>query len=739
MTDLFAEVIVDISLGGEDKSFSYRVKDAQREDICIGSAVRIPFGGRRMVTGCVIGLSDRTDCPADRIRDIEEVLTSESIVESDLVRLALWMRQRYGSTLTRCLHTVLPWRKKVREVVEKTVSLTVPEEEARAYLAECQRTGRRAQERLLTCFLEKGETQASRLLKETDTTASVLASLEKRGILAVSQKRLFRGGTEAEGPAEAGPALSGDQQAACTFIEEEWQEDGRPVLLYGVTGSGKTLVYMEMIDRILKEGKQAIVLIPEIALTYQTVSRFTRRFGSVVSFLHSRLSDGERYDQFQAARRGDIRIMVGPRSALFTPFADLGLIVVDEEHEKTYASEISPRYQAVETAIERGKLSGTHVILGSATPSLESFTACLEGRIKLVELTERYGRSILPETVLVDMKKELREGCRSLISRPLKNEIAKRLERGEQSLLFLNRRGLTACVTCRSCGHVEKCPHCDVSLTEHRSGKLVCHYCGYEKNAVRICPSCGSHLIGGIRAGTEMVEDLLLKAFPKARILRMDMDTTRGKTGHEDILRTFAEGRADILIGTQMIVKGHDFPNVTLVGILIADMSLNMSDYRAGERTFQLVTQAVGRCGRADKKGLALIQTYDPDHYSLRTAADQDYQAFYREEMVFRRMMHYPPCGNMLAILGSGPSEEKLDEAMDYLRKFIDRLDPDHHLSAIGPAPQSVGKIRDTYRRVIYLRHEESSLLEEARSRIEKYIEANRGFEALTIQFDRNQ
>lgn len=493
---------------------------------------------------------------------------------------------------------------------------------------------------------------------------------------------------------------------------------------------------MKLIEQVLKEGKQAIVLIPEIALTYQTVRRFYGRFGDQVSVLNSKLSQGERYDQFRRAKAGEIQIMVGPRSALFTPFPNLGLIVIDEEHEQTYKSENSPRYHARETAIYRAKMEGTHVVLGSATPSLEAYYKTETGEFDLVRLTSRFGEQILPKVSIIDLREELKQGNRSILSRSLKDAIELRLKKKEQTILFLNRRGYAGFVSCRSCGHVMKCPHCDVSLSAHNNGKLICHYCGFERPNVDKCPECGSPYIGGFKAGTQQIEQVLQKTFPGVKVLRMDYDTTRNKGSYEQILSSFASHEADILVGTQMIVKGHDFPDVTLVGVIAADMSLNASDYRSGERTFQLLTQAVGRSGRGKKTGEAIIQTYHPEHYSIQSAAVQDYEAFYQEEMGYRDMMNYPPGAHMLAVLASSEDDELLEKACSYLAKYIQRVHPGEDLHMIGPAYAAVGKVNDVYRKVIYLKHTENRVLIKIKDQLEKYIEINSGFRKIYIQYD---
>lgn len=738
MSRVFADVIVDISMSELDRTFSYAVPESMADKVRVGSLVRVPFGkGGRIIRGYVVRLGKSSSYAGGALKEIVRVDTDGETAMSELVQLADWMREHYGSTMNRALHTVLPTRKKIAGQVACSVSLAGNHEEAEALLESLLNRNCTAKARVIACLLDHGEMSRKELMKEAKVPAAVIRTLTEEGGIRIESSTIYRG---AVSDAEKLPPdiLTEEQEEAVREIREEWTGKNRPCLLFGVTGSGKTLVYMELIEEAIRNGRQAIVLIPEIALTYQTVLRFMHRFGKCVSFLHSRLSEGERYDQFKAAKNGDVKIMVGPRSALFTPFPQLGLIVIDEEHENTYRSENVPRYHARETAVRRAEMCGAHVVLGSATPSLSSYCRCMSGSFRLVELKERYGDSVLPVTESVDMKEELREGNRSILSRRLYDAIADRLQKKQQVMLFLNRRGFAGFVTCRSCGHVIKCPHCDVSLTQHRDGSLVCHYCGYTVPMVRECPECHSDLIGGIRIGTEQVETIIAREFPGARILRMDMDTTKGKEGHLKILKEFAEGSADILIGTQMIVKGHDFPNVTLVGVLMADLSLNDSDYSSAEHTFQLVTQAIGRCGRGKERGLAVIQTYQPDHYAIRCAAEQDYRGFYKEEMQFRSIMEYPPAGAMAAILGSSKDERQLTTGMQYLMKYLGRIDPRHALNAIGPAPLPVGKVKDRFRQMICIRNREEKNLIRAKDRLEEYIAVNKGFDDLSIQFDFN-
>ena len=450
------------------------------------------------------------------------------------------------------------------------------------------------------------------------------------------------------------------------------------------------------------------------------------------------MSKGERYDQFERARKGDIDIMIGPRSALFTPFLKLGLIVMDEEHEGAYKSEVSPRYHAREAAEKRAFMQGASLVLGSATPSLESYTRALNGEYRLFSLNQRAREnSSLARVSIVDLRKEMEAGNKSVFSRELIHLIEDRLEKREQTILFINRRGYANFVSCRSCGEALSCPHCDVSLTLHKNNRLVCHYCGYEIPMPKSCPVCGSSYIAGFGTGTQKIEQLAGKAFPSARILRMDADTTSGKGGHEAILSAFADREGDILIGTQMIVKGHDFPNVTLVGILAADLSLNVPDYRSSERTFQLLTQAAGRAGRDVKPGDVVIQTYRPEHYSIVTAAKQDYESFYRQEMVFRRLMKYPPAGGLLTVQFSSGGEHFLEEAAEETARFLLPFVLEQGVQAIGPLEAGVYKVNDIYRKILYLKHENYDILIKIRNQTESFLQSRpKLFLQVLVQYD---
>ena len=738
---LYADVIVDISVESLDRTYQYRIPDGYDERIVIGSQVIIPFGaGNRKIKGYVVGISEKPKIPDSKIKCITGISDKAVTASQILLRLADWMRKRYGVATNEAIKTVLPVKKKIKEVQHRYVVLNTDVERAKTVLYELEsKKNAAARVRLLKALIAENSIDYRTARNELNISASTIDSLASQGIVRTESDRIYRNPVMGFGQEKKKIILNdGQRKAACGIISGYKKYNGGVYLLHGVTGSGKTEVYMSVIEAVIADGRQVIMLIPEIALTYQTVERFYERFGERVSILNSRMSQGERYDQMERVKKGEVDIMIGPRSALFTPFERLGLIVIDEEHEPTYKSEQVPRFHARETAIERARMEDASVVLGSATPSLEAFYACECGRYQMLRLRNRTGKQALPEVYVADMREELKHGNRSILSDRLKVLMQDRLEKKEQIMLFLNRRGYAGFVSCRACGYVVKCPHCDVSLSVHRGGKMVCHYCGYETQTVKNCPVCGSPYIGGFRAGTQQIEDLVKREFPQARVLRMDMDTTKNKGGHEKILAKFADEEADIMIGTQMIVKGHDFPNVTLVGVLAADMSLYSDDYRSGERTFQLLTQAAGRAGRGRRPGEVIIQTYSPDHYSIRMAARQDYEGFYEKEMNYRDLMGYPPASQLMAVLMTGSDENKLTTAAEYLKKYAIRVSADGEVQVIGPASPSVGKVNDVYRKVIYLKSEEYQVLVRIKNHMERYIEINRGFANMRIQFDFN-
>lgn len=737
---LYANIIIDISHEKLDRTFQYRIPEKLLDQIHPGTPVEIPFGrSNRKIRGYVVEVTKEPEFAPERIKPVSHVIREGIPIEGQLIALAAWMRENFGGTMNQALKTVLPVKQKTTEKEQRLIWLKPDPTTAKSLLGELQRKHQTARARLLEALLEQSPLPYETVTQKLNITVSVIRAMQERELIRVESIRSWRNPLDQMKKQGTVVTLNPAQQQIVTGIENGWRSgDERPCLIHGVTGSGKTEVYMELIKSVLREGKQAIVLIPEIALTFQTVLRFYNHFGERVSILNSRMSPGERSDQFERAKRGLLDVMIGPRSALFTPFLNLGVIIIDEEHEAAYKSETVPRYHARETAIARGMLCGAHVVLGSATPSVESYDRAQQGQYRLFEMKERVSARPLPTVYTVDLREELRNGNRSILSDRLRKLMTDRLEKKEQIMLFLNRRGVAGFVSCRSCGEVIKCPHCDVSLNLHNDGNLVCHYCGYQQPMVKKCPFCGSSYVGGFKAGTQKIEQYVRQQFPSARVLRMDLDTTRKKGGYESILSAFSNQEADILIGTQMIVKGHDFPNVTLVGILAADLSLHISDYRAPERTFQLLTQAAGRAGRGCRQGEVVIQTYQPEHYSIVTAAAQDYEAFFQQEIFFRDMLHYPPKWHMLVVHAASEKEMLVKQAQDMLKyKLLTKMEKEkEHLQIIGPADAAVSRINDIFRKVLYVKAEDYQLLVHAKNMLEQEIRKDPAFRAVTIQFD---
>lgn len=736
----YANVIVDISHEKLDKTFQYGIPDDIASEIQVGVQVDIPFGSRT-ISGYVVEITDIPEYDVSKIKPLIGVKAGSVAMESRLIRLACWIKKNYGSTMNQALKTVIPIKKKTKEIRKRTIHLIADDSEARDKLALYEAKHQTARARLLRELITEREIDYSVVTAKLNVSSTVIKALCDQNIVTVTDEKSYRNPVKHLERRGYDIVLNENQQMLVDEITGELDKgEHHTYLLKGVTGSGKTEVYMELIAHTISQGRQAIVLIPEIALTYQTVMRFYNRFGDRVSIMNSRLSQGERYDQFERAKAGDIDIMIGPRSALFTPFSNLGLIIIDEEHENSYKSEGVPRYHARETAIEYARMCNASVVLGSATPSIDSYYNAQIGRYKLLELNTRVDDKPLPDCEVIDLRQELKNGNRSILSLRLQELMEDRLEKGQQTMLFINRRGVAGFMSCRACGYVVKCPHCDVSLSQHNNGRMVCHYCGYEEPVPRVCPSCGSKYISGFKAGTQKIEQMVQKRFPQAKILRMDFDTTRTKDSYEKILQAFANNEADILIGTQMIVKGHDFPNVTLVGVLAADMSLHISDFHAAERTFELLTQAVGRAGRGKEPGQAVIQTYDPDNYAIQAAKRQDYEEFYNKEIEYRQMLYYPPVWNLLLIHIQSQNQYSNYRAAEELFKcceaYIKRLD--QKLQLVGPTDAAVAKVNDIYRKVIYIKTREYDTLVDIKDNIEKYVKDNPAYRNVSVQFDFN-
>ena len=736
---LYAEVIIDIAHTSVDRPFHYRVPDALKDTLKPGDLVRVPFGsGNRLRHGYVIGLTGETDYDPAKIKEIAEADPRGLSVQSQLISLAAWMHETYGGTMHQALRTVLPVRQKIRPKVKKTLVCRMDYPELMAEAEKARQKNYRARLRLLETFLQSREIPLEMARQQLNISDATLKPLLAADRISVITRQEMRGGQETDIKPAGKKQLNEEQQKAFDDFSSRWDAGDRTTeLLYGITGSGKTEVYMEMIEKVLSEGLEAILLIPEISLTWQTVMRFYARFGDRIAIMNSRMSEGERYDQWERALNGSCQVMIGPRSALFAPFSHLGLIIIDEEHENSYKSENTPRYHARETAEARARLCGAKVVLGSATPSMESAHRAACGAYHLMKLSRRaVAKSRIAETTVVDMRQELAEGNRSIFSRTLRERMADCLGRREQIMLFINRRGFSTFVSCRSCGEPVRCPHCDVSLTLHGRDRLMCHYCGYEIKLPDRCPACQSPYLAGFGTGTERLAEMVSAEFPGARVLRMDADTTRRKGGHREILEQFADGEADILVGTQMIVKGHDFPGVTLVGIMAADLSLNTPDFRSAERTFQLLTQAAGRAGRGLKPGHVVIQTYQPDHYAIRYASAQDYGGFFREEMHFRRLAGYPPAVTMAALWISSAEEALLEQAAgsflaDIRAKFHDTAG----LQMIGPVNAPVYRVNDVYRKILYFKTANCDIIRTL-GRMAEIKAHSAEWSRLTIQFD---
>lgn len=689
-----------------DKPYDYLIPEALLGKVKPGVRVTVPFSrGNRRSEGIVLGVSDRSDF--DKLKPIESVLDNDPVLTPSQIRLALWMHDRFFCTVYDAVKTILPagfWFKSdgTRRVNDKTsemISLAVGAEEAFA-LSQAKRRKAPMQAELLALLCSVGRVSAQEALYFTGASRQSLKALVNAGLVQTDFEEVFRRPEIWTDDIQALPVLNSAQSAVYEGLNELLSErSAEAALLCGVTGSGKTSVYIHLIDDALKAGKSAILLVPEISLTPQMIRTFSGYFGNQVAVLHSSLSLGERYDEWKRAKNGDARLVIGTRSAVFAPFENLGLIIIDEEQEESYKSENSPRYHARDIAKYRCAKTDSLLLLGSATPDIESRYAAETGKYKYFELNARYNEMQLPAVRIVDMKSELRRGNGGNISVRLQNELEENLVRGEQSILFINRRGANKLISCGECGHIYKCPNCSVSLTYHSSNRrLMCHYCGYSRKPDPFCPDCGG-LLTFIGAGTQLIEEELKQLFPDAGVIRMDTDTVKAAGSHESLLEKFREEKIPIMVGTQMVTKGLNFENVTLIGVLSADQSLYCGDYRSGERTFSLITQVVGRSGRGKKPGRAVIQTFTPQNEIIRLAAAQDYDGFYRSEIQLRRLQHTPPFADIISITASGAEESAVLKCCSDIRRILAasvRSRPD--VSILGPAPLAVVKVNNRYR-----------------------------------------
>ena len=734
---MYAEVVIGISVDKLDKTFCYRVPehlgDAKN---LIGAEITVPFGkANRETKAYVVEIKEDTEVDKNLIKDILMKSENSVNIETKLIELAYWLKNNYGGSMNEALRSVLQAPKKVSHIKARTVSLLIDRDEAAEKLKEFERKKYTLKTKILAKAIE-GEFSYENFIKNEKSAASAFNSLVKDRIIEIKEELLYRKPVKISDKNTGKAELGEEQKRAVDKVVNDYKSGimGR-YLLFGITGSGKTEVYMEIMEEVIRSGRQVIFLIPEIALSFQMVERLSARFGERISVMNSKMSQGERYDQYLRAKNGDIDIIVGPRSALFTPFQNLGLIIVDEEHEGSYKSSKTPRYHARETALYRAEKENAAVILGSATPSLEAVKLASDKKIEVLMLTERPAGAVLPEIEVVDLREELRVGNKSIISKKLSGLIKDRLAKKEQTILFINRRGYAGFVSCRSCGEAVKCPHCDVSLTFHRPDRLICHYCGYEEKMPDKCPKCESPYISTFGLGTEKVEEIVKNDFPKARVLRMDGDTTTGKYGHEAIIEKFKKGEADILIGTQMIVKGHDFEKVTLVGILAADLSLFLGDFRAAETTYELLVQAAGRAGRGRYKGEVVIQTYKPEHYAIQSAATGNYKEFYTKEIHYRKLGEYPPEKYMLGIILYSAKPEEVTRAGEVLAGYLNG-EKSEEVTINGPVWAAIPKIRDIYRKIIYLKSSGRNELVKAKNLVEIYTKENPHFNKVSVQFD---
>lgn len=738
ITGKFANIIVDISHEKLDRIFQYLIPESLEGKLYPGIRVEIPFGkGDRMIKGYVIEITDKPEYDVNKMKYIKCIVEGSIPIESQLISLAAWIKGNYGSTMNQALKTVIPIKTKIRPKSKRYVELLSGEKDTHNLIDSYGKSKKyTARLRLLQELIKEKVLPYELIEDKLNVSATTLKSLEGLGIIKITVESSLRNTINHKVVKGRDIFLSREQREVTENILKDFRDGESKVhLIFGITGSGKTEVYIRLIEEVVAKGRQAIVLIPEISLTYQTVLRFYRQFGERVSFINSRLSKGERHDQFEKARHGWIDIMIGPRSAIFTPFNNLGIIIIDEEHEAAYKNDSVPKYHAREVAIHRAHMSDALVVLGSATPSVDTFYKAVHHEYKMHELKHRANESHLPAVHVVDMREELKNGNRSIFSEKLHELILDRLNHNRQVILFLNRRGYAGFVSCRACGEAIKCIHCDVGLTVHNNGRLVCHYCGYQIKLPETCPKCRSKYIAAFGMGTQKIEAYVKERYPKARVLRMDADTTAGKNAHEKILSEFANHEADILIGTQMIVKGHDFPLVTLVGVIAADLSLYSNDFRSSERTFQLLTQAAGRAGRGKDKGEVVIQTYSPDNFSIISASSQDYKAFYEREILYRKLMKYPPVIQMMGILITSAGEEQVNEAAEFIVEIVAGA---HGLQVIGPADANVYKVSDIYRKVLYAKHEEYEILIEVKDRVEERIKELELFKSVGLQFDFN-
>ena len=744
MPDAVAKIAVSAAPYWIDKPYEYAVPDDLLGRVQPGIRVAVPFSaGNRRSEGIVLALSNKAEY--EKLKDISEVLDTEPVLTQQQIQLALFMRERFFCTVYDAVRAILPaglWfdrdgRRRVSDKTVETIRLTVPAREA-LDIAEAMRKHAPAQARILRELAPYGEMPLRELLLFTGCARTTVKKLISTGLAESIKREVFRIPEFSAGDRLKIPVLNDEQQSAFEGLDMLASSGKAAVsLLEGVTGSGKTSVYIRLIDAVLKRGKSAILLVPEIALTPQMLYTFSSYFGDDIAVLHSSLSPGERYDEWKRLKTGRAHVAIGTRSAVFAPVDNLGILIIDEEQEDTYRSENNPRYDARDVAKYRCFKNSCLLVLGSATPDLVSRYCAESGRYSRFVLRRRYNEMKLPEVKIIDLKNELRRGNEGSISVPLRTELLENLERGEQSILFLNRRGAHKLVTCGECGFVYKCPHCSVSLTYHSvNRRLICHYCGYTRRVDEVCPDCGG-ILKYIGAGTQLVEEELHSLFPGTEILRMDADVLSGSMTHEQVFERFRAENIPIMIGTQMVTKGLNFENVTLVGVLSADQSLYSGDFRAAERTFSLITQVIGRSGRGQKAGRAVIQTFTPSSEVIRQAARQDYDAFYQSEIILRKLQDSPPFSDLLSVTASGAEERAVVDACRFVKnRLCFLLGQKEKTEFLGPTPLTVVRVNNRFRYRIIIKCRSDSAIRNAVSGVITECSTDKRFRGISFYAD---
>lgn len=726
----YAQIVIEFATAKQiDRFFTYKIDDALKDKVVVGCRVKVPFGkGSKYQIGYVIHILDEVPDEGYKIKSILDVVDEEAILSEEQLDIARFINQYYGASFAASIGAILPpgltekplkYEKSFSDYIEP--NQTKENIEQYIYQNSHKKTFVK-QKQILEYIQLNGKATVEELNNWVSSCSSSINTLIKNGLL--KKQRYYDEVMTDSICHDRFKQLNEEQKTAYQQISHYITHDEyQTILLQGVTGSGKTEIFLYAIKDVLEKGGCAIVLVPEIALTKQTVDRFKERFGNRVALTHSRMTPKERQNLYMKARAGEISIIIGPRSAVFAPLKNLKLIVVDEEHETTYKSETTPKYNAVQVAKMRMQKAKGIVVLASATPSLETYYEATTGEIELATLRHRVGNAVLPRIEVVDMRIELQQGNNSPISRALYLSIKTTLEQGNQVMLLLNRRGHSTFINCRSCGFVVKCKHCDIAMTYHmRSRSLECHYCGSKQIIPEICPSCGSKHIRFFGNGTEKIEEYLTNHFAGYGVGRMDFETTSGKDGHSKILEAFNNREINVLVGTQMIAKGHDFPNVTLVGILAADMSLYMEDFRSDERTFQLLTQTLGRAGRGDKRGNVIIQTYNPEHRVIERVKHFQMEQFYEEELASRQVMAYPPFSHLFSLLISGKDEREVIQKAHMLTAYYQYYNKKNMFRIIGPVPAVVSKVADEYRwKIIIMGEEREKVLIYGKFCLEKF------------------